>query len=422
MKAILRQKQIEDRTKKSMKPLMQSSLVQKVNQQMRSRARKAGKIQDEPGIPVFWTSQTALLDLSRDDLAKLPREVHGIQDIYPNRVLSVPRTAEAKSLPQGILDNKTSAWGVHAIGALASWGAYLATGKDVTVAVLDTGVDADHPDLNGKVAGWGEFDRQGLPVPGSVAHDSGQHGTHVCGTIVGEGQSGQYIGVAPDARVAVALVLDGEIGGTDAQVLAGMDWAVTQAVDVISMSLGGLVLGPEAPSVYTAAIVTSLRAGIPVVAAIGNEGEQTSGTPGSDLFAFAVGATDHRDIPAAFSGGRTQIIHESSYIPEEYLPLPYSKPEVSAPGVGVKSCIPGGDYAIFNGTSMATPHVAGAMALILSGTDIRNSVFGADRAFLLQDLLTGSAEEMGEAGQDHRYGFGRIDVLRALGFAVELGY
>ena len=71
---------------------------------------------------------------------------------------------------------------------------------------------------------------------------------------------------------------------------------------------------------------------------------------------------------------------------------------------------------------MATPHVAGALALILSATNIRQQVPDSERAFVLQDLLTGSAEELGEAGQNHRFGFGRIDVLRAIGFAIERGY
>jgi hypothetical protein len=71
---------------------------------------------------------------------------------------------------------------------------------------------------------------------------------------------------------------------------------------------------------------------------------------------------------------------------------------------------------------MATPHVAGAIALLLSATDIRQRVPETERAFVLQDLLTGSAEELGESGQNHRFGFGRIDVLRAIGFAIERGY
>ncbi|MCA9625957.1 MAG: S8 family serine peptidase, partial [Myxococcales bacterium] len=73
-------------------------------------------------------------------------------------------------------------------------------------------------------------------------------------------------------------------------------------------------------------------------------------------------------------------------------------------------------------TSMATPHVAGALALLLSATDIKDTVAASERAFVLQELLTGSVEELGESGQDHRYGFGRINVLRAIGFAKELGY
>jgi subtilisin family serine protease len=210
--------------------------------------------------------------------------------------------------------------------------------------------------------------------------------------------------------------------GTDAQVLAGMNWAVGTGADVVSMSLGGLTLGPDIPSSYTAAIVTCLRAGIPVVTAIGNEGEETSGSPGNDLFAFAVGATDHRDLPAGFSGGRTQVIQQSDFIPPDALPLPYSKPDVSAPGVAVVSAVPGGQWAAFNGTSMATPHVSGAVALLLSATSIRNQLQAAKRAFLIQDLLVGSVEELGESGQDHRYGFGRIDVVRAIGFARERGF
>ena len=136
---------------------------------------------------------------------------------------------------------------------------------------------------------------------------------------------------------------------------------------------------------------------------------------------FAVGAMDSHDRPAGFSGGRTQVIEQSDFIPPDFLPLAYSKPDITAPGVAVQSSIPGSGWAAFNGTSMATPHVSGAIALLLSATNIRGTVVGTDRAFLVQDLLTGSVEEMGESGQDHRYGFGRLDVLRAVGFARAQG-
>ena len=376
------------------------------------------------GSRSFWTSRCVLLQATRDELAGLNRWVEEplIGDIYPNRVLRLPRLVELKRLPPRVVENKASAWGIHVVGALAARGAYGARGKGVKVGVLDTGVDASHPDLKGKVADWAEFDADGAEVSGSRPHDTGQHGTHVAGTIAGGQASGRWIGMAPEARLAVAIALDGAKGGTDAQVLAAIDWAVERGVDVLNLSLGGLTLGPEVPSTYTEAILTSLRAGIPVVTAIGNDGQQVTGSPGNDLLSFSVGATDFRDCAAAFSGGRTHVIRESSFVSSENLPLVYSKPEISAPGVAVFSSVPGGKWAAFNGTSMATPHVAGAMALLLSATSIKKRVAPTNRAFLIQDLLTGSVEELGETGQDHRFGFGRLDVLQAIGFAREKGF
>src|SRR5206468_4512434 len=116
---------------------------------------------------------------------------------------------------------------------------------------------------------------------------------------------------------------------------------------------------------YTRTIISANRVGIPVVAAVGNEGSQIVGTPGNDYFAFTVGATDAEDWAAGFSGGRTQVFVTSRYIQPQYLPLVYSKPDVSAPGVDIYSSVPGGKWEAWNGTSMATPHVAGAMALLL---------------------------------------------------------
>ncbi|MDZ7291444.1 MAG: S8 family serine peptidase [candidate division KSB1 bacterium] len=398
--------------------LLSSEIVRKALAETVEPRNKRSRIRP----PSFWTSSSVLLEISKADLERLPKDVPKVRGIYPNRALRIPRLVEVKNLPAAVLENKASSWGVNIIGALAAWGAYGTRGKGVKIGLLDTGVDANHPDLKGKVEAWAEFDAEGRRVVGSKPHDTDKHGTHCAGIIAGGNASGQWIGVAPEAKLAVALVMDGRTGGTDAQVLAGIDWLVEQGVDVISMSLGGLTLDPETPDTYTEAILTCLRAGIPVVTAIGNEGNQTTGSPGNDIFAFSVGATDYLDRPAGFSGGRTHIIRNSNFIPPEYLPLPYYKPEISAPGVAIKSSVPGKKWATFSGTSMATPHVAGAMALLLSATSIRKVVEPNERAFIIQDLITGSAEELGEAGQDHRYGFGRINVLRAIGFAIERGY
>ncbi len=410
---------IQKRGVTSIAPMLKSDIIQTAIGRMgepakKSAAAKAGPVQ-------FWTSQSMYVRLTKEELQKLPNEVDNIRSVHVNRKLTVPSLMQVKPLSMESEDRLSMAWGLLKANAPAVWGAFGAEGQDVLVGLLDTGVDADHPDLQGKIAHWAEFDEFGGQVD-TQPRDSDEHGTHCAGTIVGGDASGRWIGMAPQAKLAAALVLDGEKGGTDAQVLAGIDWAVETGVDVISMSLGGLVMDAETPSTYTEAILSCLTAGIPVVAAIGNEGEQTAGSPGNDLFALSVGATDPGDRTAGFSGGRTQIIRESDFINRDVLPLAYSKPDLSAPGVAIFSSVPGADWKAFNGTSMATPHVAGALALLLSATSIREKESAEQKAFLLQDLITGSVDDLGESGQDHRYGFGRLDALRAVDFAYQRGY
>jgi subtilisin family serine protease len=369
-------------------------------------------------VTSFWTSRSAYLQLDRDDLAKLV-SLAGIQAVYGDTIVHLPPVALARDLPAAVLEDSAASWGITATGGLATWGAYGGRGTGVTIGVLDTGVDPTHPDLHGKVAKWAEFDATGQPVPDSQPHDSAWHGTHVCGTIAGGNASGQWIGMAPEASLAVGLVLKGG-SGTSQQVLAGIQWAVEQGVDVLSMSLGAAMFGPQAPSTYTDGFLTCLRAGIPVIVAMGNEGAETGGSTGSDIFAYAVGATDYRDVVAGFSGGQTEVITQSSIIAAAHLPLIYTKPDVSAPGVDVTSSVPGPSWKAANGTSMATPHVAGAVALLLSNVPaIRSELSGIDRAVFIEDILTGSADELGEAGHDARYGFGRLNILRAVALAKQ---
>lgn len=408
---------------KALAPLFSSQwIAELVGKAREGQSQRAAQKKTATEIPHFWSSGSAVLEVPRDDLTTLVDQVPGIADIYPNRRVNVPPVVDVKKLPAGVsaMESHISTWGLQKTAALAAWGAFGKRGEGTKVAILDTGVDADHPELKGKIAGFAEFDHNGRKLGAAKPYDSDQHGTHCAGTVAGGNAGGHWIGMAPDAKILAGLVLKNG-SGTDAQILAGMQWAVEQGADVISMSLGGLRMSADVLDTYTRTIINAARLGIPVVVAIGNEGHQTSGSPGNDFFAFAVGATDADDRAAGFSGGRTQIVEQSRFINPRHLPLVYGKPDVSAPGVAVYSCIPNGKYASWNGTSMATPHVAGAIALLLSATTI-GEVEPAERAFLVQDLLTATVEEIGESGQDHRFGFGRIDVLRAIGHALELGY
>ncbi|GAA2335525.1 S8 family serine peptidase [Dactylosporangium salmoneum] len=373
----------------------------------------------------FWPSRSAYVELDRDELAKLSG-LPGLAAVYPNVELALPPVAAARELPTAVLENSASSWGVTAVGALAAWGAYGARGAGVTVGVLDSGVQADHPDLAGKVKHWAEFDDQGHPVD-STPRDTQGHGTHVCGTIAGGDRSGQWIGVAPEAELAVARVLPNG-RGTLAQIQAGLTWAIEQRVDVISMSLSAPLLDDEdgfvslAPNVFTESFLTCMRAGIPVVAAIGNRGGETGATTGGDVFALGVGATDYRDVVAGFSGGLSEVVITSTLIAADKLPLMFIKPDICAPGMAVTSSYLDGTWKALNGTSMATPHVAGAVALLLSAVpSIRTGHEGFKRAAYVIEQLIGSADELGEAGQDARYGFGRLNVLRAIALARSVG-
>ncbi len=365
-------------------PMIQTALARMLAPTAKSHLPKG----EQPNR--FWTSRAMPLRLKKEEIERLPREVAGIKDIHFNRHLSVPATVETQRPQVEEEEILHSTWGLERCNALAAWGLFGSRGRNVTIGLLDTGVDAEHPDLRGKIAHWAEFDAAGYEMVGSKPHDSDTHGTHCAGTLVGGASSGRCIGLAPEARVAAALVLNGNQGGSDAQVLAGIDWAANLGVDVISLSLGGLMMEPETPSTYTEAILSCSEAGIPVVVAIGNEGEQTTGSPGNDLFALSVGATDPQDRVAAFSGGRTQIIYKNDYFDPSDLPLPYSKPELTAPGVAIHSSVPGGGYQSFSGTSMATPHVAAAIALLLSATTIRDKKDGMERTNAIQDLIVRS--------------------------------
>lgn len=228
------------------------------------------------------------------------------------------------------------------------------TGQGVDVAVLDTGVDTQHPDLAGQLAASTSF------VPGRSVEDHNGHGTHVASTIAGSGAAsdGKEKGVAPGARLHVGKVLDDDGSGQDSWVLAGMEWAAReQHAKVISMSLGAEP-GAGGDPLSEAVEALSAETGALFTIAAGNAGPHSVLTPGVADAALTVGAVDTSDTLADFSSTGPRKGDAGL------------KPELTAPGVDVLAARSqyaedgSGYYQPLSGTSMATPHVAGAAALL----------------------------------------------------------
>ncbi|MCH8900248.1 MAG: S8 family serine peptidase [Acidobacteria bacterium] len=263
--------------------------------------------------------------------------------------------AAAALPPERFSDDAQFTWGLRALGADVSVG----DGAGSRVAVLDTGVDSSHPDIAPALAGQESF------VAGESPHDGHGHGTHCSGTVAGRANpiGVPRFGVAPGASLFAGKVLNNADGeGTDSSILAGIDWAINNDCHVISMSLGGEV-PPETPHspTFEAVARNALDAGAVIVAAAGN-GSSRPGTvapishPANCPSIIAVGALDRILDPAEFSNaGRVGQDHIA----------------ISAPGVDVLSSIPGGGHAFSDGTSMATPHVAGVLAILQSKEQVR---------------------------------------------------
>ncbi|MFF0220847.1 S8 family serine peptidase [Streptomyces sp. NPDC004629] len=288
---------------------------------------------------------------------------------------------------------------VPQIGAPTAWAAGY-TGKGVKIAVLDTGVDATHPDLKNQVVESKNF------TPAADATDHFGHGTHVASIAAGTGAKagGTYKGVAPDAKILNGKVLDDTGSGDDSGILAGMEWAAQQGADVINLSLGGYDT-PEIDPLEAEVNKLSADKGILFAIAAGNEGPESVGSPGSADAALTVGAVDDKDALADFSS--TGPRNGDGAI----------KPDVTAPGVDITAAAAPGSvideevgekppgYLTISGTSMATPHVAGAAALLKQ----QHPDWGYAE---LKGALTGSTK--GGKYTPFQQGSGRIQVDKAI--------
>jgi subtilisin family serine protease len=263
------------------------------------------------------------------------------------------------------------------------------TGTGVNVAVIDTGVLAGHPDLGGRVtAGWSKLNN-GAAVVGDGGVDPNGHGTHVAGTIAATAGNGLgVLGVAPAATVIPVRVLDASGSGWDTDIANGMVWAVDHGANILSMSLGTT----SASASLSAALDYATSHGVPVIAAAGNGGPGSAALyPAAFPGAIAVAAIDSTGTVASFST-------TGAYV------------DVAAPGVGIWSTYSSSGaaaYARMNGTSMATPHVAGLAALVMSA---KSGLTLAE----VRSRLVDTATDAGDAGFDTSYGNGVINPSRAI--------
>jgi subtilisin family serine protease len=283
-------------------------------------------------------------------------------------------------------------WGVYRIlggNVDAVWASY--TGAHVKVAVLDTGVDASHPDLVGNVKGGMSTQNY---TRGSYYDDEG-HGTEVAGRIAEVNNSIGGVGVAPGADLYAVKVLDKHLGGNASNIIEGLQWCVANRMDVVNMSLGSSTYSRA----FDEAVRQTIAAGVVVVAGAGNEG--LTSKPGV-LY------------PAKFPGV-IAVSAVSASSATDTLPIaPFScrGPEVdlAAPGVDVVSTYPGGLYVVDSGTSFASPHVAGVAALVLTspiGADDlnHNGVWDPNEVEL---RLERTAQDLGDPGRDTLYGYGFV--------------
>ncbi len=346
------------------------------------------------GARVTWTY--AIIDAfaatvpveSLPALAVLP----GVARVHEDRPVGVRMDVSARAI------EADKAWAIGRSGA------------GVTVAVIDSGIDRLHPAFSGAIVACVALVR-GVAAPG--CDDSHGHGTHVAGSVAS--RLANPPGVAPGAKLAIVRVLHAGGLGFTSDVIAGMDWVraakdtVTPPIRVATMSVGPLNPGCGSDSTPEAAAANRLvDAGVAFTVAAGNAGHEacTVDGAGAARLALTVGAVDDRGT----------VTQDDDVIADFSSAGPTSdglvKPEVVAPGVNIRSAWLGGAQAVMSGTSMATPHVAGVAALILSSEPTLSP------ADVKARILAGTVRNAySGADQSDVYGFGLANACRALSLA-----
>lgn len=297
-----------------------------------------------------------------------------------------PGEAEgAPIIPNDVLYSQYQ-WNLPSIETERGWN--VSKGDNaISVGVLDTGVQADHPDLEGRLQGG-----TNIVDPTTEPDDDVGHGTHVAGIIAAAVNNGEGVaGISWYNKVMPVKVLDSSGAGSTYSVAQGLIWAADHGAKVINMSLGNYA---EAAFLHDA-IKYAYNKDVVLIAASGNDNTNRPGYPAAYPEVFAVGATDS-------SGRKASYSNYGDYI------------DVAAPGDTIASTYPGSQYAALSGTSMASPHVAALAALIRS---INPELTNVE----VMDLMRNTARDLGEKGKDDYFGYGQIDVVKALEAAKTKG-
>lgn len=345
------------------------------------------KIRDLPLIngAVILIPAYSMLAFARDP---------AVLEAHPDQMASI-----ADGTTDVISYSQQTAWGITATKANQVWDkngdgqvdAAANAGTGVKIAVIDTGIDLAHPDLSNNIAGGYNVITAGTTSP----QDDNGHGTHVAGIISASDNTLGVIGVAPQASLYAVKVLDRNGSGYYSDIVTGLQWAVTNHMQIVNMSLGGSV---DDPALH-AAIISASNAGIVVVAAAGNSGPTPDSVsyPGAYPEVIAVSAVDVTKAVASFSSRGPQV-------------------EIAAPGVAVLStywsAAAGSTYGTLSGTSMATPYVAGIAALVIN-SGIRDTNGNGLVGDEVRTKLDNTAADLGSTGRDNFYGFGLVDALAA---------
>lgn len=287
------------------------------------------------------------------------------------------------------IQGQTTGWGITQIRANDAWS--ISKGANINVAVMDTGIDADHEDL--KVVDGVKIIK-GVTTE-DVYNDDNGHGTHCAGIIAATNNDLGVVGVAYSASLYAIKVLDSGGSGYYTDMIKGLDWAISHGVQVVSMSFGG----QTSTKAFESACKNAQSKGLVLVAAAGNGGNAKVLYPAAYSSVIAVGATDSSNARASWSSYGSQL-------------------DIMAPGVGIYSTYNDGGYTTLSGTSMACPHVSGTVALVLATTI--PATYDANKngkwdPTEVQNRLQKTATNLGTAGWDKYTGYGLVNAYAAVG-------